>query len=82
MILVNTMPGMCTGGPTRIQVREDGTQQSTLDYVMCTPDLALLIKSLKIHDGTMGSDHRPLTLMVEGCTIKPPANEIKAMGEV
>jgi hypothetical protein len=73
MILINTLPGKCTGGPTRVQVREEGTQQSTLDYVMCTPDLAPAIKSLVIHESTMGSDHRPLTLTLERCSLKIPA---------
>jgi hypothetical protein len=75
MILINTMPGLCSGGPTRIQVREDGTQQSTLDYIMCTPDLAPMVKSLVIKEGTMGSDHRPLILTLEGCTLKHPPNK-------
>jgi hypothetical protein len=52
LMLINTTPCICTGGPTRTHAREDGTQQSTLDCVMYTPDLAPLLKSLT--DGTMG----------------------------
>ena len=31
MVVVNTMGGVCIGGPTRVQVRADGTQRSTVD---------------------------------------------------
>jgi hypothetical protein len=50
MMLVNTMPGKCIGGPSRVQVREDGTQSSTVDYVMCSPSLAPHVKSLVISE--------------------------------
>ena len=72
MVLINTMPGKCTGGPTRVQVREDGIQSSTLSYVMCSPSLTPFIRSLKINENQMSSDHRPLVLTLENCNIKQP----------
>ena len=50
MVVVNTMPNKCIGGPTRVQVRVDGTQESTIDYVMCSSDLAPNVKSMVIDD--------------------------------
>ena len=47
-------------GPSRVQVREDGIQESTIDYVMCSPSLACHIDSLTILDDQMGSDHKPM----------------------
>ena len=72
MVLVNTMPGMCSGGPSRVQVRRDGTQQSTIDYVMCSPDVACCVESMVMHGEQMGSDHRALVLSLKGLNLKPP----------
>jgi hypothetical protein len=72
MMLVNTMPGKCIGGPSRVQVREDGTQSSTVDYVMCSPSLAPHVKSLVISEDQNGSDHCPLVLTLENCMLKQP----------
>jgi hypothetical protein len=79
MVMVNTLPGRCTGGPTRVQVRVDGTQKSTIDYIMCTPDLAPLITSMVIMENQRSSDHRPMVLTLAGCTIKapPPASKLR-----
>ena len=60
MVLLNSMDGICSGGPSRVQVRGDGIQQSTIDYVMCSPSLASHIDSLTILDDQLGSDHKPL----------------------
>ena len=70
MVLINTMPGKCSGGPTRVEVRVDEIQSSTLDYVMCSPNLAAAVKLMVISGNQMGSDHRPLVLTLEGCSIK------------
>ena len=51
MVLLNTMDNLCTGGPTRIQVRVDGTQESTVDYVMCSRALCPYIQCMRIDDG-------------------------------
>jgi hypothetical protein len=75
MVLVNTMPGKCTGGPSRVQVRKDGVQQSTIDYIMCSPDLAPCVESLVIHEEQMGSDHRPMVLSLRGLALKPPGRK-------
>ncbi len=72
MVLVNTMPGICSGGPSRVQVREDGTQQSTIDYIICSPDMAPHVESMAIHENQMGSDHRPLVLSLRGLDLKSP----------
>jgi exonuclease III len=72
MILVNTMPNKCSGGPTRVQVHKDDTQESTLDYIVCTPDLAQQVESMQIMDNQMGSDHRPLVLTLSGMALDPP----------
>ena len=36
LVMINTLPGKCSGGPTRVQVQKDVTQESTLDYIICT----------------------------------------------
>jgi hypothetical protein len=72
MLLVNAMGGVCSGGPTRVQVQEKGIQQSTLDYVMCSPSLAANISSLVIDTDQMDSDHRPLFLTLNGLTVEKP----------
>ena len=73
MVVVNTMPNKCIGGPTRVQVRVDGTQESTIDYVMCSSDLAPNVKSMVIDDRQMGSDHRPCVLTLSGMALRKPA---------
>ena len=73
MLLINAMAGKCTGGPTRVQVQAKGVQQSTLDYVMCSPSLATNIDSLVIDTDQMDSDHRPLFLTLRGLTPERPA---------
>ena len=80
MIVVNTMGGVCSGGPTRVQVRADGTQSSTVDYVLCSSELLPAIRSLEIDEDQMGSDHRPLFLTLTG--IKPIAPQTGALREV
>jgi len=72
MLLINAMAGKCTGGPTRVQVQKKGVQQSTLDYVMCSPSLASNIDSLVIDTDQMDSDHRPLYLTLRGLTASLP----------
>ena len=69
---MNTMPGMCNGGPSRVQVRKDGTQQSTIDYIMCSPDMVCCVESMVIHEELMGSDHRALVLSLKGLDLKTP----------
>jgi hypothetical protein len=74
MLMVNDMQGVCvgTGGPTREQVREDGTQRSTIDYVLITPSLAKAVVSMTVEGDQMGSDHKPLKLSLSGInTIRP-----------
>ena len=55
-----------------MQVQEKGIQQSTLDYVMCSPSLATNISSLVIDTDQMDSDHRPLFLTLNGLTVEKP----------
>ena len=80
MLLVNAMGGICTGGPTRVQVQEKGTQQSTLDYVLCSPSLAANIQTLVIDTDQMDSDHRPLFLTL--CGLSPEKPPTRATREV
>ena len=72
MLLINAMQGICTGGPTRVQVQEKGIQQSTLDYVMCSPSLASNLHSLSTGTDQMDSDHRPLFLTLHGLAVQQP----------
>jgi len=39
MLMVNSMGNICSSGPTRVQVQVGTIQQSTLDYVICSPSL-------------------------------------------
>jgi hypothetical protein len=73
MVVINTVAGMCSGGPSRVQVRTDGVQASTLDYVMCSAAMMGHIDHLVIEDGQMDSDHRPLVLTIQGLTLRRPA---------
>jgi hypothetical protein len=66
MVVINTIPGLTKGGPSRVQVRVEDTQESTVDYVMCSSDLLPLVKSLVIDEDQMGSDHRPMVLTLGG----------------
>jgi hypothetical protein len=80
MIMVNTMPGKCVGGPSRVQVQKDGVQTSTIDYVICSTDLSHHVQGLRILEGQMGSDHRPLVLTLADLCLKAP--ELPSMREV
>jgi len=72
MLMVNAMGSMCSGGPTRVQVQAGAIQQSTLDYVICSPSLASHIRSLVIDTNQMDSDHRPLVLSLGGLLTDKP----------
>lgn len=72
LVMINTLPGKCSGGPTRVQVHKDVTQESTLDYIICTPDMTSKVKSMQIMDTQMGSDHCPLVLALTDLTADPP----------
>ena len=54
MVVINTIPGLTKGGPSRVQVRLKDIQESTVDYVMCSSDLLPLVKSLEIDEDQMG----------------------------
>jgi hypothetical protein len=79
MVFVNTVAGLCSGGPSRVQVHEDGEQVSTVDYVMCSSALLPMVKSMVIHEEQMGSDHRPLVLVLG---VQPVRGETRKMREV
>jgi hypothetical protein len=72
MMMVNTMPGKCVGEHTRIQHREDGTQSSTIDYVIVSAELAPNVKSLVFSEHQMGSDHKPLLLTLADLELRVP----------
>jgi hypothetical protein len=72
MTVINTMAGMCSGGPSRVQVRVDGVQESTLDYAMCSTAMVGHIDHMTIENGQMDSDHRPLVLTVRGLMLQQP----------
>jgi hypothetical protein len=75
MLMVNAMGNICSGGPTRVQVQAGTIQQSTLDYVICSPSLATHIRSLVIDTDQMDSDHRPLVLSLGGLLTDKPERE-------
>jgi hypothetical protein len=75
MTIINTMAGMCAGGPSRLQVRTDGVQASTLDYAMCSTNMVGHIDHMVIEDDQMDSDHRPLVLTIRGLRPRQPAPE-------
>jgi hypothetical protein len=72
MLMVNAMGSICSGGPTRVQVQAGVIQQSTLDYVICSPSLVTHIRSLVIDTDQMDSDHRPLVLSLGGLLTDKP----------
>lgn len=71
MLMVNSMAGLCAGGPTRKQVRKGGDQETVIDYAFVSPKLASMVKSMTIEENQMGSDHLPLALTFVGLTAKP-----------
>ena len=80
MTIINTLEGKCSGGPSRVQVRKDGVQASTLDYAMCSTAMVGHIKRMVIEDDQMDSDHRPLVLTIQGLNLRQP--ELKGRREV
>jgi hypothetical protein len=80
MVMVNTMPGKCTGGPSRVQVLKDGQQESTIDYAVCSADLTPHVRGMRITDRQMGSDHRILVLTLSNLGLKAPV--VQGMREV
>jgi hypothetical protein len=76
MEIVNMMDDKCTGGPSRVQVRLEDIQQSTIDYVLCSRSLCPHIASLRIDDRQMGSDHKPLVLTLNGLPPIKPKREM------
>jgi hypothetical protein len=72
MTVINAVEGMCSGGPSRVQVRIDGVQESTLDYIMCSTAMVGHIDHMVIEDGQMDSDHRPLVLTMRGLMLRRP----------
>ena len=76
LVVVNTMPGKCTGRPSRVQVRVDGTQESTLDYILCSADLAPKVVSMVIEQDQLGSDHRPCVLTLSGVRSVPASRRL------
>jgi hypothetical protein len=75
MVVINTVAGMCSGGPSRVQVRVDCVQASTLDYAMCSTTMVGHIDHMVIEEGQMDSDHRPLVLTTRGLMLRRPAPE-------
>ena len=73
LLVVNRIPGKCVGGPSRVQEKEKGQESSTLDYVLCSTDLAPYIQRMEIVDKRMGSDHKPTVLALQGLSLKLPA---------
>ena len=74
MVLLNAIDGLCAGGPTRVEVKEDRIERSTIDYVLCSPSLVDSVQSMTIHVTRMGSDHCPLIvrLAMKLDTPEPP----------
>jgi hypothetical protein len=75
MVLVHTMPGICSGGEvTRRQVQENGIQESWIDYVMCSDSLTPCIKSMVVDGNLRGSDHFALVIKLDNLQVKLPAH--------
>ena len=72
MLVVNEMPGIGDQGPTRVQVRSDGTQTSVIDFVMISPSLSSHVGSMSISQEQLGSDHRPMVLRLKDLHVLPP----------
>jgi hypothetical protein len=66
LLLLNDLYPICSGGHTRSQPYRDLEQTSTVDYVACSQDLVTNIHSLVIWPDSLGSDHRPLFLTLNG----------------
>ena len=74
MSLVNALPAKCVGGPSRREVRRDGTQTSTVDYVAVSNRLASKVKKLEFAEDQMASDHKPLVLTMSDLNLHHPPN--------
>ena len=72
MTVINRVAGLCSGGPSRVQVRVDGVQKSTLDYVMCSTAEVGYVDQMVIEADQMDSDHRPLVLTIRGLSLRRP----------
>jgi hypothetical protein len=75
ILLVNSIAGVCTCGPTRVQVKAGTIESTTIDYVVCSPSIAPHLGSLKIMDDAMDSDNKPLVLRLRGLSVPPPRKE-------
>ena len=83
MQLVNGLVGIADQGPTREQVREDGLQSSTIDYIAVSRSLVPLIESMSIVSDQMGSDHHPMVLRIKDLdTVRPPPASIREVWKV
>lgn len=73
MIILNTVANLCTGGPSRREVRKDGIQESTVDYIMCSSALLPSVTAMSIdNEDQMGSDHRLLSVTLNLQPKTPP----------
>ena len=55
----------CTGSTTRSMERADGSvSSSTIDYILVSDSLLSLVKSMRIFDDRMGSDHHPIVIKI------------------
>ena len=50
LVVVNTVPNLCVGGPSRSQLHGKRLQESTVDYVLCFFALLPRSRSMVIHD--------------------------------
>jgi hypothetical protein len=64
LVLVNKLATRCKDSFTRVEPSTKGMRETTIDYVICSRDLADRVTSLSFHPDQMGSDHKPLVLKV------------------
>jgi hypothetical protein len=62
LTMVNKLESKCKSKLTRVEVKSNGTQETTIDYVAVSDGILPHIIELRIEDDQMGSDHKPLIL--------------------
>jgi hypothetical protein len=72
LTLLNSDPDICTDEFTRVEVTSAGIQQTTIDYVACSPLLLPYMTKLRFDQDQMNSDHKPLVLTITGLRRQQP----------
>jgi hypothetical protein len=78
--VLNFLPAVCADRHSRVEAKTTGVERSTIDYVCCSSAVLPLVKSLRFHGDSMGSDHKPLVLRLGG--MATAAGETSRLREV